>query len=266
VLLWSPPRPPEGEFEVMALDVGQGGAVLVRTARHALLYDTGPRWNPEADAGDRIVLPLLRALGERPDTVVVSHRDSDHSGGAPAVRAAFTGARWLSSYDEDPARHCQAGQRWTWDGVDFEVLHPGPREWADRGLSTNAMSCVLRIAGRQGASAWLTGDIPAAQEVSLALARPNERATLLMAPHHGSASSSSPVLLNTLRPRWVIVQSGYRNRFGHPARAVVERYEEKGIAWAASPRCGAATWRSDAPDRLKCERKERRRYWHHGGE
>lgn len=262
VLLWSPPRPPEGEFEVMALDVGQGGAVLVRTARHALLYDTGPRWNPEADAGDRIVLPLLRALGERPDTVVVSHRDSDHSGGAPAVRAAFTGARWLSSYDEDPARHCQAGQRWTWDGVDFEVLHPGPREWADRGLSTNAMSCVLRIAGRQGASAWLTGDIPAAQEVSLALAWPNERATLLMAPHHGSASSSSPVLLNTLQPRWVVVQSGYRNRFGHPARVVVERYEERGIAWTDSPRCGAATWRSDRVGELACERVERRRYWH----
>ncbi|HSX94940.1 MAG TPA: DNA internalization-related competence protein ComEC/Rec2 [Hydrogenophaga sp.] len=266
VLLWSPPRPPEGEFEVMALDVGQGGAVLVRTARHALLYDTGPRWNPEADAGDRIVLPLLRALGERPDTVVVSHRDSDHSGGAEAVRAAFPDARWLSSYDEDPARHCQAGQRWTWDGVDFEVLHPGPREWADRGLSTNAMSCVLRIASRQGASAWLTGDIPAAQEVRLALSRPNERATLLMAPHHGSASSSSPVLLNSLRPRWVIVQSGYRNRFGHPARVVVERYEEKGIDWVASPGCGAATWRSEVPDNLWCERGGRRRYWHYGAE
>ena len=235
----------------------------MRTAHHALLYDTGPRWNPEADAGERIVLPLLRALGERPDTVVVSHRDSDHSGGAQAVRAAFPGARWLSSYDADPARHCQAGQRWTWDGVDVEVLHPGPREWADGGLSTNAMSCVLRVASRRGASAWLTGDIPAAQELRLALARPNERATLLMAPHHGSASSSSPVLLNTLRPRWVIVQSGYRNRFGHPARAVVARYEEKGIDWVASPRCGAATWRSDRPGELRCERVEGRRYWHH---
>lgn len=262
-LLWAPPRPPEGEFELTALDVGQGGAVLVRTAHHALLYDTGPRWNPEADAGERIVLPLLRALGERPDTVVVSHRDSDHSGGAEAVRAAFPGARWLSSYEGDAARRCQAGQRWTWDGVAFEVLHPGPEDWADAGLSTNAMSCVLRVVGRQGASAWLSGDIPAAQEVRLALARPRERATLLLAPHHGSASSSSPVLLNTLQPRWVVVQSGYRNRFGHPAPAVTARYDERGIAWVDSPRCGAATWRSDQPIELRCERERRRRYWHH---
>ena len=263
VLLWAPPRPPEGEFELLALDVGQGGAVLVRTARHALLYDTGPSWSPEADAGDRIVLPLLRALGERPDTVVVSHRDSDHSGGAKAVRAAFPQARWLSSYDEEPANHCLSGQRWTWDGVDFEILYPGPEAWANRGLSTNAMSCVLRVAARRGASAWLTGDLPAAQEVRLALDRPSERATLLMAPHHGSASSSSPVLLNSLRPRWVVVQSGYRNRFGHPAQVVVERYEARGIPWVESPRCGAATWRSDRPDELRCERVEGRRYWHH---
>jgi competence protein ComEC len=235
----------------------------VRTARHNLLYDTGPRWNPEADAGDRIVLPLLRALGERPDAVVVSHRDSDHSGGAEAVRAAFPGARWLSSYDDDPRRRCEAGQRWTWDGVAFEVLHPGPEAWADAGLSSNAMSCVLRVVGRQGASAWLAGDIPAAQEVRLALARPRERATLLLAPHHGSATSSSPVLLNTLQPRWVVVQSGYRNRFGHPAAVVTTRYDERGIASIDSPRCGAASWRSDRPNELRCERERRRRYWHH---
>ena len=264
-LLWTPPRPPEGAFELLALDVGQGSAVLVRTAQHSLLYDTGPRWGLEADAGSRIVLPLLRALGERPDTVIVSHRDSDHAGGAAAVRAAFPHARWLSSFDDDPARHCLAGQRWERDGVVFEVLHPGSEAWADRSLSSNAMSCVLRIAARDGASAWLAGDIPAAQEVRLALARPQERATLLLSPHHGSATSSSPVLLNTLQPRWVIVQSGYRNRFGHPAEGVVERYEARGIAWVFSPECGAATWRSDRVQALHCERQAARRYWHHPG-
>lgn len=264
-LLWSPPRPPAGAFELIALDVGQGSAVLLRTARHSLLYDTGPRWNPEADAGSRIVLPLLRALGERPDTVVVSHRDSDHAGGAAAVRAAFPQARWLSSFDDDPAHHCLAGQRWEWDGVLFEVLHPGPLAWADRSLSTNAMSCVLRIAARDGASAWLAGDIPAAQEVRLAMARPQERVTLLLSPHHGSATSSSPVLLNTLQPRWVIVQSGYRNRFGHPAGVVVQRYEARGIDWVGSPQCGAASWRSDRADELRCERVQSQRYWHQSG-
>ncbi|MBL0920160.1 MAG: DNA internalization-related competence protein ComEC/Rec2 [Hydrogenophaga sp.] len=261
-LLYVPPRPAPGAFDVTAIDVGQGSAVLVRTAKHALVYDAGPRWNPEADAGERIVLPLLRALGVQPDRVLISHRDSDHAGGADALRAAFPGAVWQSSFDADPARRCLAGERWQWDGVDFELLHPGAAAYAAPGLSSNAMSCVLRIAAG-GQVAWLAGDIPAAQEVRLALARPQERATLLLAPHHGSATSSSPVLLNTLQPRWVIVQSGYRNRFGHPAAGVVARYDARGIAWVDSPRCGAATWRSDAPEAMRCEREVSRRYWHH---
>jgi competence protein ComEC len=269
-LLYMPPRPAPGQFELLALDVGQGSAVLLRTATHSLLYDTGPRYGPQpdaADAGDRVVLPLLRALGERLDTVVVSHRDSDHAGGAAVVQAAQPQARWLSSFDADPARRCIAGQRWHWDGVDFELLHPQPAHYADDGsgrLSSNAMSCVLRVSN--GAhSAWLGGDIDAAQEVRLALARPDERATVMLAPHHGSQTSSSPVLLNTLRPSHVIVQSGYRNRFGHPAPVVLERYRERGIPWVGSPDCGAATWRSSEPDTVACQREVDRRYWHHPG-
>jgi competence protein ComEC len=261
-LLHSPPKPSEGVFEITALDVGQGSAVLVRTAKHALLYDAGPRWSPDADAGERIVLPLLRALGVRPDMVAISHGDSDHAGGADAVRAAFPGAAWRSSYDPDPAQRCRAGERWRWDRVDFEWLHPDAAAYATPGLSTNAMSCVLRIAAGSQV-AWLTGDMPAEQEVRLALARPHERVSWLLAPHHGSATSSRPVLLNTLQPRWVVVQAGYRNRFGHPAALVVQRYEARGITWVDTPRCGAATWRSDAPDVLRCERMAARRYWHH---
>ncbi|MBX3609958.1 MAG: DNA internalization-related competence protein ComEC/Rec2 [Hydrogenophaga sp.] len=260
-LVQTPWRPDPGQVEVMALDVGQGSAVLVRTAHHALVFDAGPRWNPEADAGDRIVLPLLRSLGVRPDLIMISHRDSDHAGGAQALRDAFPEAQWRSSYDDDAEHHCLAGQQWTWDGVRFDVLHPSPSDYARPGMSTNAMSCVLRVTAGEH-SAWLTGDIPAAQEVPLALARPDWRATLLLAPHHGSASSSSPVLLNTLRPQQVIVQSGYRNRFGHPAEVVVARYEARGINWVATPQCGAATWRSDQPDRVRCEREVGRRYWH----
>ncbi|MGE0349861.1 DNA internalization-related competence protein ComEC/Rec2 [Hydrogenophaga sp.] len=266
-LMYTPPRPAPGEFELLALDVGQGSAVLLRTARHSLLYDTGPRYGAQpdaADAGDRVVLPLLRALDERLDAVVVSHRDSDHAGGAASVQAAQPQARWLSSYDADPARRCVAGQRWQWDGVDFEVLHPQPGDYADDGsarLSSNAMSCVLRVSNG-ASSAWLGGDIDAAREVRLALARPEERATVLLAPHHGSQTSSSPVLLNTLQPRWVLVQSGYRNRFGHPAPAVLERYAQRGIRWVTSPDCGAATWHSARPEDVLCQRDRHRRYWH----
>ncbi len=269
-LLYQPPRPAPGEFELIALDVGQGSAALLRTAGHTLLYDTGPRYGPHADAadaGDRVVLPLLRALGERLDAVVVSHRDSDHAGGAASVQAAHPGARWLSSYDADPARRCVAGQRWHWDGVDFEILHPRPVHYGEDGmgrLSSNAMSCVLRVSNGRHA-AWLGGDIDAAQEVRLALERPGERATVMLAPHHGSRTSSSPVLLNTLRPRWVLVQSGYRNRFNHPAPVVLDRYRQRGISWMNAPECGAATWRSERPQEVDCHRDAVRRYWHHPG-
>ena len=264
-LFWSPQRPPPGAFEVLAIDVGQGSAVLVRTAGHSLLFDAGPRYSPESDAGQRVILPLLRALGEQPDAVMISHRDSDHAGGADAVRVAWPQARWLSSYDPDPNQRCLAGQRWQWDGVDFEVLHPMPEHYRSDGsglLSSNAMSCTLLIrAGEQ--AAWLSGDLDAERETRLALARPDLRASLMLAPHHGSRSSSSPVLLNTLKPRWVLVQSGYRNRFGHPAPEVLARYRERDLSWVTSPDCGAATWRSHQPDRVLCERERGRRYWHH---
>ncbi|WP_372656587.1 DNA internalization-related competence protein ComEC/Rec2 [Hydrogenophaga sp.] len=264
-LLWTPPRPAPGEFELLALDVGQGGAVLVRTASHTLLYDTGPRYASGGDAGQQVVVPLLRAMGEQPDTVLVSHRDSDHAGGSDSVRAAFPAAQWLSSFDADAQRRCLAGQRWEWDGVVFELLHPEPQDYAPgdgRRRSSNAMSCVLRVHNPQQ-SAWLAGDIEAAQEVRLALAYPDLRASVMLAPHHGSQSSSSPVLLNVLRPQWVVIQSGYLNPFHHPAPLVLDRYRERGMAWVASPECGAAWWRSWAPEQMQCQRDAQRRYWNH---
>lgn len=267
--VWSPARPAAGEFEVLAIDVGQGSAVLVRTAGHNLLYDTGPRYGTDSDAGQRVVVPLLRALGVVPDTVVVSHRDSDHSGGSPAVREAWPKARWLSSFAaEGLGEPCVSGQRWVWDGVAFEMLHPGPEMYSSDGQglrSSNAMSCVLRVSHAREA-AWLSGDLDAEGETRLALARPDLRASLMLAPHHGSASSSSPVLLNTLRPTRVLVQTGYRNRFGHPAPVVLDRYRQRGIAWVASPQCGAALWRSEQPNVVHCHREHHRRYWNHPGD
>jgi competence protein ComEC len=264
LLAWTPPRPPPGEFEVLALDVGQGGAVLLRTAGHSLLFDTGPRFDAQSDAGQRVIVPVLRAMGEKLDTVIVSHRDSDHAGGSAAVRAAWPQARWLSSFE--PGERCLAGQRWHWDGVEFELLHPGPGHYGPGGeglLSSNAMSCVLRVHNARR-SAWLSGDLDAAQETRLALARPELRADLLLAPHHGSHSSSSPVLLNRLMPSRVLIQSGYRNRFGHPAPLVLQRYRERGMVWVNSPDCGAATWRSLDPQTLHCERQRDPRYWRFG--
>jgi competence protein ComEC len=263
VFVWSPSRPGPGEFEVVAWDVGQGSAILVRTASHSLLFDTGPKYSSHSDAGQRIVVPTLRAMGERLDAVVVSHKDIDHAGGMAAVQAAWPDARWLSSFDAAPDRHCLAGQQWNWDGVGFEMLHPSPQHFDEQGearLNSNAMSCTLRVSNA-AVSAWLSGDLDAEQETRLALANPELRATLLVSPHHGSRTSSSPFLLNTLRPSWVMVQAGFRNRFGHPSPVVLTRYRERGIPWVNSPTCGAASWSSDAPQRMVCQREIARRYW-----
>ncbi|OOG47659.1 DNA internalization-related competence protein ComEC/Rec2 [Polaromonas sp. A23] len=268
VLLWQPLRPPVGEFELIAADVGQGNALIVRTAAHTLVYDTGPRFSRESDAGHRVLVPLLRALGERVDTVMLSHRDSDHTGGAPAVLAMQPQAVLLSSIEDGhelqalrPSTRCVASQRWTWDGVDFEVLHPAPADY-DMAIKSNGMSCVLRISnGRR--SALLAGDIELAQERQLVAGGLNLQADVLLVPHHGSKTSSSEAFLDAVRPSLALAQAGYRNRFGHPAPPVLERYRERGIEVKSSPVCGAALWASERPADMACQRQLARRYWQH---
>ncbi len=268
VLLWQPPRPPAGEFELLAADIGQGNAVIVRTARHTLVYDSGPRYSRESDAGHRVLVPLLRALGERVDILVLSHRDLDHTGGAAAVLAMQPQAALVSSIEDDhelqalrKATRCAAGQRWRWDGVDFELLHPRPDDY-DTGAKSNAMSCVLRI-GNARQVALLVGDIEQPREARLVLGPADLRADVLLVPHHGSKTSSSPAFLDAVQPRIAIVQAGYRNRFGHPAAPVMQRYRQRQVRIVQSPQCGAAWWRSAQPELVQCQRTLALRYWNH---
>jgi competence protein ComEC len=283
-LLWQAPRPAWGQFELLAADVGQGSAVLIRTAHASVLYDAGPRWGPGSDAGQRVLLPLLAALGEQPRHLVLSHRDADHVGGAPALLRTWPQLQVWASFapqalagvadwpDQPPAHWhaCVAGPGWTQDGVRFEWLHPPP-DLVLPERDTNNRSCVLRVQG-QGAAALLTGDLDARHEAALVarVAHGGEpstdlkadlKADLLMAPHHGSRHSSSPALLQAVQPRWVVAQAGYRNRYGHPAPEVLARYQAQGVPWRASPDCGAARWRSDQPERLHCWRDESPRHW-----
>ena len=273
VLLWLPARVAPGQFELLAADIGQGNAVLVRTASHALLYDTGPRFSRESDAGHRVLVPLLRALGERLDMLMLSHRDSDHTGGAPAILAMQPQASLLSSIEDGhelqslrKSTRCVAGQRWEWDGVTFEVLHPQAADYEVANKS-NAMSCVLRISnGRQ--TALLAGDLESAQELRLAavsneMGRAKLKADFLLVPHHGSKTSSSALFLDAVQPQLALAQAGYRNRFGHPVDSVVARYQARGIRLFRSPLCGAATWQSLKPADIICQRQEGLRYWHH---
>lgn len=269
VLSWQTPRPAQGQFELLSADMGQGHAVLVRTAQHALLYDTGPRYSAETDAGQRVLVPLLRAWGERLDRVVISHQDSDHSGGAAAVLAMQPQAEVLTSMPAEhrlqamhPMQRCHHGQSWTWDGVSFTVLHPRAQDY-DKKAKPNALSCVLRISTPQAVSALLVGDIEAAQERALVQSGESLNAHWLLVPHHGSATSSTAEFLRAVQPRVAVVQAGYRNRFGHPRADVMARYAELGVQVVQTTRCGASNWQSEQPEMVRCERERQKRYWHH---
>ncbi len=264
VLTYEPARPAPGTFELLAADVGQGTGVLLRTQHHTLLYDTGPTAGRQNDAGQRVLVPLLRAGGDRLDALVLSHNDNDHTGGAHSVLLAQPQAEVWSSFDTLPdfavaARPCQAGQRWEWDGVAFDFLHPSDTE-AGQDMSDNARSCVLRVQAN-GRTALLTGDIPAKVEKQLLADHPGLHADLLLAAHHGSKTSSDPAWLKALQPRWTVIQAGYRNRYHHPAPDVLARYDALGLRWVASPSCGATTWQSVQPSHIECHRQTHPHYW-----
>ncbi len=268
VLFWQVQRPAPGEFELIAADIGQGNAVIVRTARHTVLYDSGPRYGTDSDAGSRVLVPLLRALDERLDMLMLSHRDIDHTGGAAAVLAMQPTAALTGSLEDahelramGTSTRCQAGQSWSWDGVRFEVLHPQAADY-DQKARSNAMSCVLRISTATR-SALLAGDIEQPQEARLLAQGVPLAADVLLVPHHGSKTSSSEAFLRAVHPTIALVQAGYRNRFGHPAAPVVERYRMLGVRMIDTPRCGAATWNSARPEQVDCHRQSARRYWRH---
>ncbi|OZI53655.1 DNA internalization-related competence protein ComEC/Rec2 [Bordetella genomosp. 5] len=281
LVLWRAPAPAPGDWTLHALDIGQGTAVIVRTARHVMVYDTGPLSPDGWDAGERMVVPVLRALGVRAlDTLVLSHADMDHVGGAMAllqampVRTAYASfdlTRWRDQQlrqraesfgDLEPplpetVSPCMAGQAWMVDDVRFTFLHPpaglGP-------ASTNARSCVLRVEGAHH-SVLLPGDIPREYEARLAAALP--ATDLVLAAHHGSNTSSGPELVRAASAAHVVFQAGYRNRYGHPTAAVVARWRaQETHAWRTD-RDGAITVRSaGAGLAVEAQREAGRRYWH----
>jgi competence protein ComEC len=271
----APPLLPHGELQLTVLDVGHGLAVVARTRHHALLFDTGPAFGPQADSGSRTIVPYLRAMGVAAlDTLVVSHDDVDHSGGASSVLQMMPVARLLTSLpDLDPlsfearqAARCFAGQSWTWDAVRFDILHPSRDSYGDASVKDNNRGCVLRIATR-GSAVLIPADIEARAELELLAAAPDAlRAPVLIAPHHGSRSSSLPEFVRAVDPRIVIYPVGYRNRFGHPHVDVQERYLRHGAHVYRTDRDGALTLRLGAGSAVKVTpwRASYRRYWQSG--
>ena len=281
---WSPSRPAAGDWDLYALDVGQGSALVLMTSHHVLVFDTGIRYSPDADAAQRSLLPFLRANGIRKiDVLVVSHADLDHVGGLRSVLegmpveqmyASFDieawlrrEARMLGLRDSSPmprsVQSCTYGAGWNVDGVRFDFMWPLGANHVDLSAHTrerNSHACVLQIRGGSH-SALLPGDIGADEERAL-VDRGLRDVDVVVAAHHGSRYSSAAHFVEAMDARYVIAQAGRWNRYGHPANAVRRRWEMQGAEFFNTAVDGAILARSRQGTLLvQAERQRMRRYW-----
>lgn len=273
MFLNTPEPPAPGTLRLIVFDVGQGLSVVAQTNHHALLYDTGPDFSGDADSGNRILIPTLRALGiAELDGLILSHDDLDHTGGtASALQAMPVG--WVSSslpdnhpllQSADHKRRCEDGESWDWDGVRFEILHPARSDGGKTKAHDNDQSCVLRISVGER-HILLTGDIENKSELRLLSEHAEQlSASFLVVPHHGSKSSSSIEFIFAILPDYAVFTAGYRNRFGHPKDEVVQRYADSGAELLRSDEDGAILVEMDAQGlRVERYRRTHRRYWTH---
>lgn len=244
------PGPAPGEVWFTLLDVGQGLAAVAQTREGTLVFDTGPSFQSGFNTGTAVIAPFLLQQGiTHVERLVVSHADRDHAGGMAGLMARVSVDRVQSG---EPVRlalpeaePCRAGERWSWSGVSFRFLHP--EQMDEQG---NNSSCVLQIE-TGGRAILLTGDVERRAERQL-VARLGSalRSDILIAGHHGSASSSSSEFLRAVAPKWVLFASGYANHFGFPARIVRERIAELGIPTLDTGMVGAIQLRIDAAGQL----------------
>ncbi len=260
---WQPSRPAPGEFTLTVLDVGQGLASVIETATQTLVFDTGPQYRGDSDAGQRVLLPFLRARGiTQLQHLIVSHDDNDHAGGVLAVQGALPIQHLYLSRPVHgvAATTCTDGMTWEADGVSFRFLHPHPEDVA-AGLSDINLSCVLVVQSPHG-RVVLTADIESEAEQRLLQRYPSLPVTALVVPHHGSRSSSTPSFVQALHPAIAIISAGYRNRFGHPKHSILARYAHAGSQLWRTDEDGAITLTISAQGvKVTAAREQGRRYW-----
>jgi competence protein ComEC len=265
-LFWPGLRINHFDLAVHVLDVGQGLAVVIQTANYTLLYDTGFGVDDGYSAGEAVVLPVLSHLNVGSlDAVVISHGDNDHIGGLQGVLRALPETVLISNSAvlaeaAGPSKNCANVEPWRWDKARFEFLGVD-----DLALSTNNQSCVLRVS-LQSTSILLPGDIERPAEILLTTEYGNKlRSDILIAPHHGSKSSSSYPFLKQVQPKTVIVSAGYNNRFGHPSADIIQRYEILGLDYFVTNAEGMLSFYYPAPNPDHSGpisyRKSAPRYW-----
>ncbi len=273
VFVLRPPVPATGDFELHHLDVGQGLAVVIRTRQHSLVFDSGARFGQRLDAGAAVIVPFLRQLGVRQlDRLVVSHGDADHIGGAASLLQAYPESQLLgrdiAALAAPLKSECVRGQRWRWDGVDFEFLHPAAstQAAANARSARNNHSCVLRVSNSAGA-VLLPGDIERPVEQSLLTQAADQLpAAVLLVPHHGSKTSSSPEFIAAVRPQYALIAAGYRNRYRLPAAAIVARYRAAGVIPLISGLEGTLSFVFSGREGVQLHsryRREQHHYWNH---
>lgn len=265
----------DGELRMFVWDIGQGSAVLIQTKNFHLLYDTGPV-SGKFDPGERIILPYLKAEGISPiHQLFISHQDADHVGGLSAILDQYPVINSVGTIPQNHPLHlayqknqvpilpCQAGHRWTWDGIELIVWHPSSETTFEKKYhlgKPNEMSCVVEVRNAHH-SIWLTGDVEKEAEAQIVQRLQNQpselrqihaRNVVLMAPHHGSKTSSNPEFVNILRPRYAFSQSGYKNRYRHPHPSVVARYQERGVELKDTAQTGAQVWQT-TKDQLRLQ-------------
>ncbi len=255
--------PSLNHFRLTVVDVGQGLGVVVETAGKVLVYDTGPAYG-RFSAGADIIAPLLRARGIKTiDRLILSHGDADHAAGWFGLVAALPVKEiWVNpGHNLDvPTTTCRAGQHWTWSGVDFAMISPTTVGTS----SKNDLSCVLKISA-PGGSVLLPGDIEGRSEAQLvAQGSMHLAADILIAPHHGSATSSSLPFVRAIDPTFVVFAAAYKNRFDFPRPQVVSRYRDIGAVPLITGLEGAIEFNiTQQIEPPQSYRREQLRYWHH---
>jgi len=277
LVMWLPlflqrPQVPEtGAYWLNLMDVGQGLSAVVQTRHHTLVFDTGPAFSARFDTGKAVLVPYLIQAGiSRVDRLIISHGDNDHIGGMESLINGVTVTSVMTSTPEKVSHNetiaCVRGQQWVWDEVTFRILHPSGHNQGQTDKKGNNSSCVLLITARGGRT-LIPGDIEKKAERELLKYDLSQlQADILVAPHHGSQTSSTPAFIAAVDPSYVLFPVGYRNRFHHPSAKVFERYRQTGAVLLHSSQTGTLQFRVNPESGIQQPQQYRmqaRRYWHH---
>ena len=262
LILFTPyEKTPENRVIITILDVGQGLSQVVQTQNHTLLFDAGARYPSGFNLGESVIIPYLQAKQINTlDKVIISHADNDHIGGLIDVLQTFEAGEILTSTPDkitQQSSHCYAGQQWRWDGVLFEILSPTQ----NTRLKGNNASCVLKVSTDKF-SVLLSADIEKKAEKQLIKYQKEKlNSDILISPHHGSKTSSTQAFLDAVSPSTVIVSSGFKNRFNHPAQQIVDRYKANNIKLINSNCAGQIVVELGDEIRINEYRKDHARYY-----